>query len=157
MNVDDWAGRLSELALSEGFTVAVAESLTAGRLSAALGAAQESSRWFRGGIVAYSADVKHRLLRVPDVPVVSRTAAQVMAEGVRDLLEVDFAAAVTGVGGPGSEDGEPAGSVWFAIAAEHRTAVWHRHFHGDPASVLEQTIEFAGCRLVSVASAADDA
>ncbi|MEU4343414.1 CinA family protein [Nocardia sp. NPDC023852] len=140
---DNHAHELAELARRTGITVAVAESLTAGRLAATLGAAPESARWFRGGVVAYSSEVKRKVLGVPDVPVVSRTAAEAMAEGVRSLLESGVAVAVTGVGGPDAQDGEPAGSVWFAVATETDVRAWHRQYDGDPEQVLKQTIECA--------------
>ncbi len=142
MNDHAIAEELAEVVRRRGLTVAVAESLTAGQIATALGAAPESAEWFRGGIVAYSAEVKHKVLGVPQVPVVSETAAKAMAEGVNSLLGATLSVAVTGVGGPGPQDGEPAGSVWFALADDSVTAS-HRQFDGDPEQVLEQTVQRA--------------
>lgn len=137
---DALAEAVAEAAGASGRTVAVAESLTAGRLAAALGAAPESGEWFRGGVVAYAAEVKRSVLGIPDVPVVTATAAAAMAEGVRGLLGADVAVAVTGIGGPDPQDGEPAGSVWFGVAARGGTATCHHVFDGDPVPVLERTV-----------------
>lgn len=134
------AERVAEEAARTGRTVAVAESLTAGRIAAALGAAPDSGTWFRGGVVAYAAEVKRTVLGVPDVPVVTATAAGTMATGVRGLLGADVGVAVTGVGGPGPQDGEPAGSVWFGVTAGGDAATCHHVFEGDPVEVLEQTV-----------------
>ncbi|WP_067814735.1 CinA family protein [Nocardia inohanensis] len=141
--IEEGADRVAELAKSSGRTIAVAESLTCGKLSAALGAAPDSSQWLRGAVVAYSSHVKHQVLGVPDVPVVSETAARAMAAGVRALLGADLAVAVTGVGGPDPQDGEPAGSVWLAVEGPAGTRTRHEHFDGDPTEVLRQTVEVA--------------
>ncbi|WP_433567433.1 CinA family protein [Nocardia sp. CA-151230] len=141
--------RLSADAVQSQRTVAIAESLTCGKLSSALGAAPESARWLRGAVVAYSAQVKHQVLGVPHVPVVSETAARAMAAGVRSLLAADVAVAVTGVGGPGAQDGEPAGSVWLAIDTAAGQWARHEQFDGEPAEVLESTIEVALAMLLA--------
>ncbi|WP_228801031.1 CinA family protein [Nocardia cyriacigeorgica] len=145
------ANQLADLAERHGLTVAVAESLTAGNLAAALGAAPDSAAWFRGGVIAYAAEVKHRVLGVPDVPVVSETAATAMAEGVRTLMDADIAVATTGVGGPGPQDGEPAGSVWFCTSSRTDVRTSHRQFDGDPAEILQQSVHYAIELLLSIA------
>ncbi|GAA5086843.1 CinA family protein [Nocardia iowensis] len=142
MTANGLAEELAEVVQRGDLTVAVAESLTAGQIAAALGAAPESAEWFRGGVVAYSAQVKRSVLGVPEVPVVSETAAKAMAEGVTSLMGSTLSVAVTGVGGPGPQDGEPAGSVWFSVAGKDVTAS-HRQFDGSPEEVLEQTVNHA--------------
>jgi nicotinamide-nucleotide amidase len=116
------AERAGELALSQKLTVAVAESLTGGMIASALAAAERSSEWFLGSVVAYASQVKHDVLDVPDGPVVSATAASAMARGVRRLLKADVAVAVTGAGGPSGQDGREPGTVFVAFdgADEHR-------------------------------------
>lgn len=146
------ARQLADLAERRGLTVAVAESLTAGNVAAALGAAPDSAVWFRGGVVAYAAEVKQRVLGVPDVPVVSEVAATAMAESVRALMDADIAVATTGVGGPGPQDGEPAGSVWFCVVSRSAARASHRHFDGDPAQVLDQSVRYALELLLSMAT-----
>ncbi|MGW6693869.1 CinA family protein [Rhodococcus sp. NPDC054953] len=132
--------RLAEAALARGLTVGCAESLTSGRVAAALGAAPDAASWFRGGIVAYAREVKHGLLRVPAGPVVCAEAARMMADSAAALLGADITVAVTGVGGPSEQDGRPVGTVWFAVAGAGRTTVEERHFDGDPARVVEATV-----------------
>lgn len=97
--------------------MAVAESLTAGKIAGVLGAPPAAARWFRGGVVAYSTEVKHQVLGVPDVPVVSVVSATAMARGVVALMDADIAVAVTGVGGPDAEDSELTGSVASGMVA----------------------------------------
>ncbi|WP_157762588.1 CinA family protein [Nocardia yamanashiensis] len=147
--IDDLAHRLAQVAGRTGRTVAVAESLTCGKLSSTLGAAPDSAEWLRGGVVAYSEQVKHQVLGVPDVPVVSETAARAMASGVRTLLGADIAVAVTGVGGPGGQDGEPAGSVWLAVDAKGGQWARHEQFDCEPEEVLAAAIYTALTMLLA--------
>ena len=132
--------RLSALVETTGLSVGVAESLTGGELSARLGATPGSGAWFRGGIVAYSSDVKRSLLGVPPGPVVAEIAATVMATGACRLLGADIAVSVTGVAGPDEQDGEPPGTVWFALHhSGEATTTLLQHFPGDPEDVVDAT------------------
>jgi nicotinamide-nucleotide amidase len=119
--------------------VAVAESLTGGELAARFASAPGAGDWFRGGIVAYASEVKHDLLQVPDGPVVSEAAAAAMAAGACRLLGADIAIAVTGVGGPDEQDGEPPGTVWLALAQDGRTITRLERFSGSPEAIVDAT------------------
>jgi nicotinamide-nucleotide amidase len=140
MTSDD-AETVARLALAAGLGVAVSESLTAGALASALGAAPQASEWFRGGIVAYAASVKHELLDVPPGPVVSADAVVAMALSTGELLDADLVLAVSGVGGPEPQDDLPPGTVCFALATPWRVETDEQHFQGDPPTVLERTVE----------------
>lgn len=109
-----------------GLTVAVAESLTGGLLVAELISVPGASKVVTGGVVAYSTELKHTLLGVPagllarHGPVDPDVAIE-MAARVRELLAVDgvpadIGLATTGVAGPGSQDGHPAGTAFIAVA-----------------------------------------
>jgi nicotinamide-nucleotide amidase len=121
-----------------GHTLAVAESLTGGLLASAFARAPGASEWFRGGIVAYASPVKHDLLGVPGGPVVSKAAAMAMARGAARLLEADVAVAVTGVGGPDPQDGEPPGTVWAATWPDQLGEAVLLRLSGSPESICEQ-------------------
>jgi nicotinamide-nucleotide amidase len=121
-----------------GRTLAVAESLTGGLLASAFARASGSSEWFRGGIVAYSSEVKYDLLHVPGGPVVSEAAAVAMARGAGRLLEADVAVAVTGVGGPDPQNGEPPGTVWVATWPDRLGDAVLLRLSGSPESICEQ-------------------
>lgn len=131
---------IARTASARGITVATAESLTGGALAQALAAAPDAATWFAGGVVAYTLATKTRVLGVPEGPVVTAPTARRMAEGVRELTGADVAVAVTGVGGPGEEEGQPAGTVFLAIVTSDSTRVTEFAFEGDPASVVEQTV-----------------
>jgi len=134
------ARQIAELVEQRGLTVAVAESLTGGKIACHLAAAPSSSTWFRGGIVAYSSEVKYDVLGVPRGPVVSESAAAAMARGVARVLGATLSVAVTGVGGPEPQEGQPPGTVWLAVAAGDGVRTELRHFRGDPPEVLDQTV-----------------
>lgn len=137
------AEHIARTASARGLTIAVAESLTGGALAQALAKAPDASTWFAGGIVAYTVATKSRVLGVPEGPVVTAPTARRMAEGVLDLTGADVALAVTGVGGPGEEEGRPPGTVFLAIVTADSTRVSEFAFDGEPAAVVEQTVEAA--------------
>lgn len=134
---------IAKHANAQALKVACAESLTSGAIAAALGRGEDASSWFAGGVVAYSSAVKYRVLGVDPGPVVCASCAQQMAEGVGRLLIADLSVAVTGVGGPGEEEGQPAGTVYIATCVDGQPDVTHHRFGGDPAAVVEQTVRTA--------------
>ena len=66
-----------------------------------------------------------------------------MAERTAELLGASLTVAVSGVGGPERQDGQPVGTVWFAVHDEDGTTAASQHFHGDPEEVVEQTVDHA--------------
>jgi nicotinamide-nucleotide amidase len=140
---------ISELLVAAKSTVAVAESLTGGKIAAQLAAGESSADWFCGGVIAYQSEVKFRVLGVDRGPVVTATAAEQMAVGVRDLHGADFAVAVTGAGGPESQDGQPVGTVFIAFTGASGALVEEHHFDGDPEEVVAQTTVAALRMLVA--------
>lgn len=152
------AERVAELARSSGRSVAVAESLTSGRLASALGVAPEAASWFTGGVVAYAPQVKFDVLGVTPGAVATASCAIEMAAGVRDLLGADLAVAVTGVGGPGpDDDGVPAGIVFVATATDAALGCTKLDLPGDPKQVVEGAVTAALTSLVSVLEAVEGA
>lgn len=133
------AEEIARRALAAGLTVAAAESLTTGAISNALGAAPGASEWLRGGVVAYATGVKRALLGVTAEKVASAQCARELAQGVARALEADATVAVTGVGGPDPDEGEPAGSVFAAASVRGELREAHWQFDGDPAEVVHQT------------------
>ncbi|MFY9714689.1 MAG: CinA family protein [Microbacterium sp.] len=141
--------RLSELAAARRLRVCVAESLTSGQLASAVGAGADASDWFAGGIVAYLTDAKERVLGLaPGTDPCSAACAEQLAAGARRLFDADICVSTTGVGGPGSENGHPAGTVFLGWATPD--AVGHRRLSlpGDPPSVLDATVA-AATRLLA--------
>jgi nicotinamide-nucleotide amidase len=107
--------------LEHGESLSVAESITAGGLGHLITSAPGSSKVFRGGVIAYSNEVKENFLNVSpsliaEYSVVSEEVAVAMAEGARQKFATTWAISTTGVAGPGSYEGVLEGTVWIAIA-----------------------------------------
>ena len=111
-----------DLLAARGATLAVAESLTGGLVTARLTGHPGASDVVRGGVVSYASEVKFEVLDVPAGPVVTEDAAAAMAEGVARHLGADIGLATTGVAGPDPAEDKPPGTVclatWFDGSAE---------------------------------------
>jgi nicotinamide-nucleotide amidase len=123
-----------------GETVASAESLTAGLVSAAIADTPGASVVLRGAIVAYAADVKVALLGVPasvvaEAGTVDPRVARAMAEGARLRLGATWGISTTGVAGPGPAEGKPAGTVHLAVAGPRGTVTRALRLTGTRADV----------------------
>jgi nicotinamide-nucleotide amidase len=123
--VDPLVRRLHDRLAGGGLTLAVAESCTGGLLASAITEQPGSSAYFKGGVVAYSNEVKERLLAVPAELIarhgaVSEEVARAMAEGARSRLQTDLAVSITGIAGPEADGTEkPVGltHLWLAAGA----------------------------------------
>lgn len=146
--IPELAATVGERAAERGLDVAVAESLTSGAIAAALGEAPDASSWFRGGVVAYASEVKFDLLGVAPGPVITEACARQMGEGVARLCGASLVVAVTGAGGPGSEEGHPAGTVFVAHGMPSALRVDRLSIEGEPARVVEETVRSALALLV---------
>ena len=115
--VDDETMESAVLALmrARGLTLGLAESVTGGLVAGRLTAVPGASDVLRGSIVSYASDVKFDLLDVPEVPVVSESAAAAMASGARRALGADVGLALTGVAGPAEQDGMPVGTLCVGV------------------------------------------
>lgn len=134
----DLEQQIAETLVRSRRTVAAAESLTGGNISAGLSAIEGASDWFRGGLVAYAEEVKYSLLGVERGPVINTRSARQMASGVARLLGADFAVSTTGVGGPGPQEDLPQGTVFIGVATPDGGNVAEYRFEGDPPEVVEQ-------------------
>jgi len=135
----DIVAEIADQVSEKDFTVAIAESLTGGKIAAQLAAGESSADWFCGGVAAYQSEVKFRVLGVDRGPVVTASAAQQMAAGVRNLMGADAAVAVTGAGGPDPQDGQPVGTVFIGYSDVDGEQFEEHHFEGDPERVVAET------------------
>jgi nicotinamide-nucleotide amidase len=132
-----------------GETLAVAESLTGGRLAASIVDIPGASRVFRGGLVVYATDLKASLAGVPtelldDVGPVHPDVAAALAEGVRRVCRADWGLSTTGVAGPDPQGGIAPGTVYIGAAAPSgRTAVRRLDLTGDRAAIRTATVAAA--------------
>ena len=116
-----------KMLVGSGKTLATAESCTGGTIASRLTAMAGASAYFKGGVVAYSNEVKENALGVKHATLaahgaVSEETVREMVEGVRRRLGSDYAIATTGIAGPdGGTKEKPVGTVWIAVASANRT------------------------------------
>jgi nicotinamide-nucleotide amidase len=117
--------------------LAVAESCTGGMVAERVTSVPGSSRFFLGGAVVYSNDLKTLFADVPPHLIeahgaVSKEVAVVLAENIRSICNADIGVGVTGIAGPaGGTEEKPVGTVWIAVTDGNRLDVQHRKFPGD--------------------------
>lgn len=136
------------LLVARGATVAVAESLTGGLLTAALTEPAGASAAVRGGLVVYATDLKAQLAGVP-APLldalgpVSPDVAAALAAGARDRLGATYGLGVTGVAGPDPQGGRPVGTVYLGLAGPDGGTIRRLALAGDRAAVRAGTVDAA--------------
>lgn len=138
-----------DLLRAQGWTLALAESVTGGLVSGRLTGVAGASEVFRGSVVSYASEVKFDVLGIEEGPVVTEEAAIAMAEGARKLLGADVGLALTGVAGPAEQDGMRPGTLFAAVALPD----------GEPDRVTSVHVRLPGdremMRQLSVISALD--
>ncbi len=113
---------IGELLKAKKLSLSTAESCTGGGVAALITSVPGSSEYFKGGIVAYSNEIKTALLYVSAETLkkhgaVSRETVTEMVKGAMNTLKTDCAVATSGVAGPGGGTPEkPVGTVWIAVA-----------------------------------------
>ena len=126
-------------------TLAVAESLTCGRLQACIGAVSGASNYFLGGITAYDLAQKVKHLRVNRVAArrehsVSQRVAVEMAQGATALFGADLALATTGYAEPNPATGVAAPMAWWALCHRRR---------GGRSTIISGLLELPGAGRVA--------
>ena len=120
-----------------GARLAVAESCTGGMIAERLTSVAGSSRYFLGGAVVYSDDLKTLFADVPPLMLaahgaVSKEVALALAENIREICSADIGVGVTGIAGPGGGTEEkPVGLVYVAVTNGQKHDVVQRRFPGD--------------------------
>jgi nicotinamide-nucleotide amidase len=134
---------VSYLLQMRGMTLATAESCTGGLLAQRITSLSGSSRYFLGGAVVYSNELKTQFAGVPKALIdqhgaVSREVAQALAEGIRKRCLSSYGVGITGVAGPtGGTEQKPVGLLYVALAGEEGTQVVERNFPGDRARIRQ--------------------
>ncbi|WP_163714418.1 competence/damage-inducible protein A [Mangrovibacterium lignilyticum] len=148
-NDDTISGITGKLLQQAGAMVAVAESCTGGNIAHLYTEVPGSSDYFKGGVVAYSNEVKMALLGVKEETLmtqgaVSRETALEMVHGVKKALQTDYGIATTGIAGPdGGTDEKPVGTVWIAVSGKKETVVECFRFHHNRERNIERSTQTA--------------
>lgn len=151
------AEQFGVLLRSRGMTCATAESCTGGGIALRITSVSGSSDYMAGGVVAYSNEVKERLLGVSRetlaaVGAVSPECATQMARGVRDRLGVNVGLSSTGIAGPlGATARKPVGLVYIAVSTPDADEVRELRLTGDRLSIMAGAADEAlllACALI---------
>jgi PncC family amidohydrolase len=117
--------------------ISVCESCTGGMLGSIITSIPGSSEYFKGGVIAYSNEIKNKIVGVrastlKKFGAVSKETAREMAKGVRKITNSDIGIAITGIAGPGGgTKDKPVGLVYIAIAGEESTKIEKCLFSGN--------------------------
>ena len=150
------AGALGSILTERGETLATAESCTGGNIAHEITRIVGSSVYFKGSVVAYSNEVKIRVLNVSSETLsgfgaVSRETVLQMVSGVQRLLSSDCAIATSGIAGPGGGSVEkPVGTVWIAVRYGERSEAECFCFEGDREQVIARATQSALLMLIPV-------
>lgn len=116
------AMEINEILWRTNKTISTAESCTAGRIASLLTNVPGASSYFRGGLIAYSDEIKTSMLHVPAEVISEKTSVceevvRQMVIGANKLFDTDYSIAVSGFAGPGGPDpktGIRVGTIWIA-------------------------------------------
>ncbi len=148
--------KVIEALASRRLSIGSVESITGGLFASSLCAIPGASRAFRGALVTYTAEEKHRLVDVSprDIDrhgVVSEPVAVQMAIGGLRKLDVDVAVSFTGNAGPTREKGDaPVGRVEMCIATRHGHVSMGQDFSGTRNEIREKAVEMMLDTLLSI-------
>lgn len=137
-------------------TLATAESLTGGLLGATITGVPGASVIYRGGLITYATDVKALIGGVdPQLldrhGAVSASTAEALAHHAAAALHADVAVALTGVAGPGPQEGHDAGTVWLGWYAAGSPGSTRLRLSGDRAGIRRGSVMAALARLLDLA------
>ena len=152
---DAVAAEVLDLLAGSSATLATAESLTGGRLAAAVTAVPGASAHFLGGFVTYASALKESLLAVPHAlvetyGVVSVECAGAMATGCRAATGATYALSTTGVAGPDRQEGKPVGTVFVGIAGPDDVTTLTMELVGDRLQIQERACREALSALCGI-------
>ncbi len=128
---------LGKILMRKNKTISTAESCTGGSIAQLLSSVPGASNYFKGSVVAYSAEVKQNVLGISENlidkhSVVSAEVAIAMALSVKELLKTDYAIATTGNAGPSKGEADASiGTVFIALATPNGVIVEEFDF-GQP-------------------------
>jgi len=139
--------QIGAILTGKNLTISTAESCTGGLLAHILTGVSGSSHYFVGGVVAYSNQIKEKLLGVKHETLikhgaVSSQTAQEMAAGVRNKFKTDIGLSTTGIAGPtGGTPTKPVGLVWIGLSYEGKTTTIKCLFAGGREQVKISSVD----------------
>jgi nicotinamide-nucleotide amidase len=140
---------VAALLSSKNRSLAVAESCSGGLLSDMITDQPGSSKYYCGGIVAYSRDAKIKVLGLPEKildedGIISEKTALAMSDAVRAKFNSDYGIGITGIAGPESDDsGSPVGLIYIAVTCNENATCKHYTFGGGRKAIKERAAQLS--------------
>lgn len=128
---------IGRMLMESGKSLAVAESCTGGYVSHLITMVPGCSDYYKGSVTSYSNEIKENVLGVETATLgkhgaVSEEVALEMVEGVKKVLNADYAISTTGIAGPtGGTPEKPVGTVWIGVSGPKKTFAQQYVFVGD--------------------------
>lgn len=136
---------LGRLLKEKNKAIATAESCTGGYIAHLITSVAGSSDYFKGSVVSYDNSIKENILHVSNktlnaVGAVSEETVKQMVSGILNVMQTDYAVAVSGIMGPGGGSAEkPVGTVWIAVGNADKTETKKMTFRFDRKKNIELT------------------
>jgi nicotinamide-nucleotide amidase len=136
---------IAKILIGENLTIATAESLTGGLVSATLTSIPGSSAYFLVGFNTYSNQSKNQFLKVPESILetkgaVSLECSQAMATGAKAIAGSNLALSTTGIAGPsGATNEKPVGLVFITVTGDRGILSWELNFAGSRHAIAMAT------------------
>ena len=152
------AKHLSDLLISKGLTISVAESCTGGSLSSSLTSISGASSYFNCGFITYSNQSKIDMLGVSPESIkmygaVSEKVAHEMVTGAGQRSHSNLAVSITGIAGPsGGSASKPVGMVCIGFFFDGNVTTTTQFFSGSRSDIVSQSVTFALVELSLIIS-----
>lgn len=127
-------------------TISCVESFTGGGFAAKIVSTPGASKYFKGGLITYTNEIKQKLNIDTSNGVVNKKTALEMAKKGKKFFNTTFCVSFTGNAGPTAELGTKVGQVFIAI----NDKVWEQNFKGSRKQVIEKSIKFALSKLKKI-------
>ena len=140
---------VSRLIREQKKTLTTAESCTGGYIAHLITAETDASAFYKGSVVGYANEIKENVLHVSPATLelegaVSEATVKQMVRGAIEIMQTDYAIAVSGIMGPGGgSEAKPVGTVWIAVGDKDTIEAQRFHFRFDRLRNIEMTANYA--------------
>lgn len=125
----------------KNYTISVAESFTGGKVSQILTSVSGASKYLKGSIVAYTREIKEKILNVKTKSIYSHECVIEMARNVKALFNSDIGISTSGVAGPDKDNSVEVGTCFFGISYKGDISFEYK-FTGDRNNIIEKGAYF---------------
>ena len=139
---------LNKLFIEKGYSLGSIESFTGGLFAETITSVPGASKFYRGGLVTYATEEKHRLLGISNelinkYGVVSKEIALEMAKKGKEVLDVDYCISFTGNAGPSAMEDKPVGLIYIGLAYLNKVEVYEFLLKGERNEIQKEGVRNA--------------